>query len=140
MGYYWPSMKKDFVVFMKKCHGCQVQENLIHTNSKSLQSMVTSWPFHTWGLDLIGLVNPPSNGNIWILVAIEYFTKWVEAILLRKATRGIVANFIKEIILARFGRPHRIISDIDTCIVNKEVRKMLEYYQVKQHWSSPYYP
>ena len=56
-----------------------------------------------------------------------------------QATRGVVANFIKENIIARLGVPHRIINDNDTPFVNKEVRKMLEYYQVKHYRSSPYY-
>lgn len=73
-------MKNDAKKFMKKCHGCQVQENQIQTYPQNLQSMVTLWPFHTWGLDLVESVNPLSNGNIWIFVAIEYFTKRVEAI------------------------------------------------------------
>ena len=70
----------------------------------------------------------------------EYFTKWAEAVPLRKATRGVVANFITENIIVRFGVPHRIISDKGTPFVNSEVRKMLEFYQVKHQRSSPYYP
>ena len=101
--------------------------------------MVTPWPFHAWGLDLVGPVNPPSRGYIWILVATEYFTNWAEAVPLRKATGGEVANFIKENII-RFGVPHKIISDNGTPFVNSDVRKMLEFYKVKHHRSSPYYP
>nr|XP_023927802.1 uncharacterized protein K02A2.6-like [Quercus suber] len=102
--------------------------------------MVTPWPFYTWGLDLVGSVNPLSRGYIWILVATEYFTKWAETVPLRKATGGAVANFIKENIIVRFGVPHRIISDNGMPFVNSDVRKMLEFYQVKHHWSSLYYP
>ena len=89
---------------------------------------------------MVGPVNPPSRGYIWILVAIEYFTNWVEVVPLRKATGGAVANFIKENIIVRFGVPHRIISDNGTPFVNSEVRKMLEFYQVKHHRLSPHYP
>ena len=88
----------------------------------------------------MGPVNPSLRGYIWILVATEYFTKWVEAVPLRKATGGAVANFIEENIIMRFGVPHRIINDNDTPFVNSVVRKMLEFYQVKHHRSSPYYP
>ena len=102
--------------------------------------MVIPWPFHTWGLDLVGPVNPHSHGYIWILVAMKYFTKWAEAIPLRKAMGGAKANFIKENIIVRFGVPHRIISDNDTPFVNSEVRKMLEFYQINHPWSSPHYP
>ena len=58
---------------------------------------------------------------------------------LHKVTGGEVANFIKENIIVRFGVPHKIISDNGTAFVNSEVRKMLEFYQVKHHRSSPYY-
>ena len=102
--------------------------------------MVTPWPFHTWGLDLVRPVNPPSRGYIWILAATKYFTKWAEAVPLRKAIEGVVANFIKENIIVRFGVPHRIISDNGTPFVNSDVRKTLQFYQVKHLQSSPYYP
>ena len=88
----------------------------------------------------MGPVNPPSHGYIWILVATGYFTKWAETIPLRKATGGAVANFIKENKIIKFGVPYRIISDNGTPFVNGEVRKMLEFYQIKHHRSSPYYP
>ena len=86
------------------------------------------WPFHIWGLDLVGPVNSPLRDYIWILIATEYFTKWEEAIPLRKAIWGVVTNFIKETIIVRFGVPNRIISDNGTSFVNSEVRKMLEFY------------
>jgi transposase InsO family protein len=140
LGYYWPTMKKDTADFVKSCHTCQLQANLIHTHPTSLQNMATPWPFHTWGLDLIGPINPSSGGYIWILVATEYFSKWVEAIPLRKATGAAVANFIREHIITRFGIPHKIISDNGTPFVNKNVREVLEHYQIKHRRSTPYYP
>ena len=76
---------------------------------------------------MVGPVNPPLRGYIWILVATEYFTKWVEAMPLHNVTRGVVANFIKENIIVRFGVPHRIIGDNGTPFVNSDVRKMLEF-------------
>uniref|UniRef100_A0A2N9G4R5 RNA-directed DNA polymerase n=1 Tax=Fagus sylvatica TaxID=28930 RepID=A0A2N9G4R5_FAGSY len=140
LGYYWPTMKKDAADFVKTCHTCQVQANLIHTHPTSLQNMVTPWPFHTWGLDLIGPINPASGGYIWILVATEYFTKWVEAIPLRKATGAAVANFIREHIITRFGIPYKLITDNGTPFINKDVREVLEHYRVKHRRSTPYYP
>uniref|UniRef100_A0A2N9F8J5 Uncharacterized protein n=1 Tax=Fagus sylvatica TaxID=28930 RepID=A0A2N9F8J5_FAGSY len=140
LGYYWPTMKKDTADFVKSCHTCQLQANLIHTHPTSLQNMATPWPFHTWGLDLIGPINPSSGGYIWILVATEYFSKWVEAIPLRKATGAAVANFIREHIITRFGIPHKIISDNGTPFVNKNVREVLEHYRIKHRRSTPYYP
>ena len=56
--------EKGYKRICEKCHNCQMQANLIHTHPQGLHSMVTPWPFHTWGPDLIGLVNPPSHGYI----------------------------------------------------------------------------
>jgi ribonuclease HI len=140
LGYYWPTMKKDAADFVRTCHTCQVQANLIHTHPTNLQNMTTPWPFHTWGLDLIGPIGPASSGHIWILVATEYFTKWVEAVSLRRATGAAVANFIREHIITRFGIPYKLISDNGTPFVNKDVRELLEHYQVKHRRSTPYYP
>ena len=57
-----------------------------------------------------------------------------------KCTSPNIENLIKENIIACFEVPYRIVSDNGTSFMNKEVRKMLEFYQVKHHWSSPYYP
>uniref|UniRef100_A0A2N9ENL2 RNA-directed DNA polymerase n=1 Tax=Fagus sylvatica TaxID=28930 RepID=A0A2N9ENL2_FAGSY len=126
LGYYWPTIKKDAADFVKTCHTCQVQANLIHTHPTSLQNMATPWPFHTWGLDLIGPINLASGGYIWILVATEYFTKWVEAIPLRKATGAAVANFIREHIITRFGIPYKLITDNGTPFINKDGNRQAE--------------
>lgn len=79
-------MNKDSKELVKTCHEFQVLGDAIHTHLNALQYMATPLPFHTWGLDLIGPINSPYNGHIWILVAIEHFTKWVEALPLKKAT------------------------------------------------------
>ena len=140
LGYFWPTMKQDVAEYVKTCHTCQVHGNLIHTHPTNLYNMMTPWPFHTWGLDLIGPINPPSKGHIWILVATEYFTKWVEAISLKKAIGPAVATFIREHIICRFGIPHKIFTNNGTPFVNKDVRKLLDHHHIKHRKSNPYYP
>uniref|UniRef100_A0A2N9FK63 Reverse transcriptase n=1 Tax=Fagus sylvatica TaxID=28930 RepID=A0A2N9FK63_FAGSY len=90
---------------MKEAHSGECGE---HQGKKRLYQLLLTlgyyWPTmkkgHS-GLYLIGPINPSSGGCIWILVATEYFTKWVEAIPLRKATGAAVANFIREHIITR---------------------------------------
>ena len=101
---------------------------------------MTPWPFHTWGLDLIGLINPTSKDHIWIIVVTEYFTKWVEAIPLKKATSPTVADFIRKHIICRFGIPHKIVIGNGTPFVNKDVRKLLDHRHIKHRKSTPCYP
>ena len=88
----------------------------------------------------MGPINPPFNGHIWILVATEYFTKWVEAIPLKKAIGAAVSNFNREHIITRFGISMRLISDNGTPFLNKDVRSLLEGYHIKHRTSTPYYP
>ena len=102
--------------------------------------MTTPWPFYTRGLDLIGPINPPSNGYIWILAAIEYFTKWVKAIPLKKAIGAAVANFVRGHIITRFGIPKRLISDNGTPFINKDMKELTEAYYINHGRSTPYYP
>ena len=73
-------MEIDCVDFVKSCHNCQKQVNLSHVPPSELYSMTSPWPFSVWGIDVIGSIAPKaSNGHEYILVAINYFTKWVEA-------------------------------------------------------------
>ena len=73
-------------------------------------------------------------------MATEYFTKWVEAIPLRKETGAAIANFIREHIITHFGIPYKLISDNGTPFINKDVREVPEHYQVKHRCSTSYYP
>ena len=133
-------MKSDSEELVKTCHTCQILRDAIHTHPNLLQDMTTPWPFHTWGLDLIGPINPLSNGYIWILAAAEYFTKWVEAIPLKKATGVAIANFIRGHIITRFGIPKRLISDNGTPFINKDMKGLTETYCIKHERFTPYYP
>ena len=98
------------------------------------------YPFHTWGLDFIGPINSPSEGCTWILVAIELFTKWVEAVALKKATSKSVANFLRENIICHFRVPNKIISDKGTPFLNKDLHRLIEWYSISHTTSTPYHP
>ena len=89
---------------------------------------------------MIGAVTPKgSNGHEFILVTIDYFTKWVEAQSYAVLKASHVANFIKNNIICRYGVPNEIISDIGSHF-KKEVVELLEKYNVAFHKSSTYRP
>ncbi|KAJ4966414.1 hypothetical protein NE237_018263 [Protea cynaroides] len=112
MGYYWNTMEADCAEFVRKCHKCQIQANLIHVPPTELHTLSSPWPFSTWGIDVIGKVHPKAlNGQEFILVATDYFTKWVEAQSYAKLTANKVAKFLQEYIIFQHGMPHSIISD-----------------------------
>ena len=77
-----------------------------------MQLVVVQAPFEQWGLDFIGnFKDNSSNGYCWILTAIDYFTKWVEAIPTKKATDKVVMDFLENNIITRFGAPSKITID-----------------------------
>ncbi|XP_026416266.1 uncharacterized protein LOC113311677 [Papaver somniferum] len=133
-------MEDDAAAFVQCCHKCQILGNLVHAPSTPLHSISSPWPFYSWGLDIIGKINPPSSKQQeYIITSTEYFTKWMEAIPLRGTTGATIAAFIKEYIIFRFGVPKHIITDNGTPFVNKHVRELLEEYGIKQVFSTVYY-
>ena len=80
--YYQTTMEVDCITHVRKCHQCQVHRDPKHMPPMLLHTMTSSWPFSTWRIDIIGNIHPvASNGHEFILFAIDYFTKWVEAAL-----------------------------------------------------------
>ncbi|XP_015054837.1 uncharacterized protein LOC107001216 [Solanum pennellii] len=78
-GYFWMTMEHDCCKFVQKCHKGQVHGDLIRVPPHELNAMSSPWLFVAWGMDAIGPIEPAaSNGHRFILVSIDYFTKWVE--------------------------------------------------------------
>ena len=110
MGYFWNTMETDCVDYVKSCHDCHMHTNLNHVPPSELYSMTSPWPFSVWGIDVFGRIAPKvSNGHEYILVAIDYFTKWVEAASYSVLKAKHVARFLEKNIICRFGVPQEII-------------------------------
>ena len=112
IGYYWNTMKTDCVDFIRSCHDCQTHLNLNHVPPSELYNMTSPWPFSVWGIDVIGRITPKAlNGHEYILVAIDYFTKWVEAASYSILKAKHVTWFIENNIICRYGVLQEIILD-----------------------------
>ncbi|XP_050914580.1 uncharacterized protein LOC127129439 [Lathyrus oleraceus] len=97
-GMYWPTMLKDCIEFAKGCQECQVHAGIQHAPASELHAIIKPWPFRGWALDLIGEIRPTSSkGQKYILVGIDYFTKWVEAVSLVNVYQETVIEFIQSI-------------------------------------------
>ncbi|XP_059654615.1 uncharacterized protein LOC132301374 [Cornus florida] len=84
--------------------------------------IVKIWPFRGWALDFIEKLRPPSlDGHTHIVVATNYFTKWVEAIPLKTYEQSTVINFIKKHIIHRFGIPETLTTDRGLSFVRNKV-------------------
>src|SRR3954468_5368494 len=105
-------MESDCYQYAKRCHKCQIYADRIHVPPSLLNILFSPWSFSMWGIDMIGMIKPKaSNGHRFILVAIYYFTKWVEAASYANITRQVVVRFIKNNIIFRYVVPRKIITD-----------------------------
>jgi hypothetical protein len=78
VGVFWPAMLKDCFEYYKGCVLCQKFGKIQMVPASMLHPIIKLWPFRGWGLDFIGEIHPPSmSGHQFVLVAIDYFTKWV---------------------------------------------------------------
>ena len=78
-GYYWPTMKTDCMEYARKCNKCKQFAPILKAHQEELMSMTSPWPFAVWGIYLIGQL-PKRRGSVqYTVVAVDYFTKWVEA-------------------------------------------------------------
>ncbi|XP_057452270.1 uncharacterized protein LOC130744093 [Lotus japonicus] len=97
-------------------------------------------PFRGWAIDLIGEIHPASSRqHKYIIVAIDYCTKWVEAIPLHNVTQETVIEFIQNHIVYRFGFPESLTTDQGTVFVGRKVATFAESWGIKLLTSTPYY-
>ena len=78
-GYYWPTMLRDVTELVRKCKICQEHAKISHLPSEPLTSVTSPWPFQQWGLDILGPLPIGKGQYKFIIVVVDYFTKWTEA-------------------------------------------------------------
>jgi len=135
------TMEADCYKHARKCHKCQIYADKIHVPLTALNVLSSPWPLSMWGIDKIGRIEPKaSKGHRFILVAIDYFTKWVKAASYANVTKQVVVKFIRNQIICRYGVPSRIITDNRTNLNNKILRELCDDFKIEHHNSSPYRP
>ncbi|XP_015057591.1 uncharacterized protein K02A2.6-like [Solanum pennellii] len=103
--------------------------------------MSAPWPFVAWGMDVIRPIEPKaSNGHRFILVAIDYFTKWVEAVTFKSVTKKVVVDFIHFNIICRFGIPKVIITDNAANLNSHLMQEACYQFKIEHRNSTPYRP
>ena len=138
-GFYWPSLVKDARQFIIKCDRCQRTGNIGRRNEMPLTNIIEIELFDVWGIDFMGPF-PSSYGNKYILVGVDYVSKWVEAIALPTNDAKVVTKFLRKNIFARFGVPRAIISDGGSHFCNRQFKILLEKYGVRHKVATPYHP
>ncbi|CAN6576807.1 unnamed protein product [Malus baccata var. baccata] len=138
-GFFWPTLFKDSFDFCSKCDRCQKMGNISRRNEMPLNNILVVELFDVWGIDFMGPF-PSSFGYLYILVAVDYVSKWVEAIATRTNDHKVVLNFLKNEIFCRFGTPRAIISDGGSHFCNKPFESLMKKYNINHKVATPYHP
>ncbi|KAK1605819.1 hypothetical protein QYE76_029492 [Lolium multiflorum] len=139
-GFYWPTMLEDCFNYYKGCQACQMFGKIQMVPASAMNPIIKPWPFRGWGMDMIGKIHPASSKkHEWILAITDYFTKWVEAVPMKKVKSEDVIKFVKEHVIHRFGIPQTITTDGGSVFVSKEFRGFCDDMGIKLIRSSPYY-
>ncbi|KAL4384071.1 hypothetical protein GQ457_15G019380 [Hibiscus cannabinus] len=138
-GFYWPTLFKDTHAFVKACDRCQRTGNISRRNEMPLQNILEVELIDVWGIDFMGPF-PSSHGDLYILLAVDYVSKWVEAIATPKNDAKTVMRFLHKNIFTRFGVPRALISDEGSHFDNKLTAKALQRYGVRHRIATAYHP
>ncbi|GJX98810.1 reverse transcriptase domain-containing protein [Tanacetum coccineum] len=111
LGYYWPTMHRDARDMIRACNDCQIHRPVPRNPQQPLTPITAPWSFYKWGIDIAGPF-PEGAGKVkFLIVAMDYFTKWIEAKAMAIITGSQVKKFVWDNIVCRFGLPREIVSD-----------------------------
>ena len=138
--YYWPTMQKDAKTYVKTWDKCQRFSNIIRQPTEELTPMMASWPFAQWGLDIMRPFLTVLRQLKFLVVGIDYFTKWVEGEALATIMEKNVRGFIWRCIICRFGIPRVLVSDNGKQFDNDSFRDFCSQLGIMNHYFSPAHP
>ncbi|GKA77252.1 reverse transcriptase domain-containing protein [Tanacetum coccineum] len=137
-GFLWPTIYKDAYKLIKSCNACQRQGKISHREEMPQNAIQVCEISDVWGIDFMGPF-PSLRGNKYILVAVNYLSKWVEAKALPTNDARVVVKFLKSL-FSQFGAPRAIISDRGTHFCNDKFARVISKYGVTHRLSTPYHP
>ena len=138
-GFYWPTAKQDAMELVKTCESCQFFQKQTTRHAQPLTTIPLSWPFAVWGIDILGPFPKAKGGFKFLFVAIDTFTKWIEAEPVRNITKEAAVKFLKGIVY-RFGSPNKVMTDNGTQFTSKAWKNFCEMHHIHHAVSSAAHP
>ncbi|XP_071907810.1 uncharacterized protein [Coffea arabica] len=139
-GYYWPTIFLDSADLVVRCKSCQLHAPIHHAPTQEIIPLQSPWPFFQWGIDLLGPFPRAPGGYEHIVVAVDYFTKWVEAEPLTTIGSRSVQKFLWRNIVCRFGIPHVLVSDNGRQFADSALQGWCSELGIRQHFTSVGHP
>ena len=133
----WDGMYRDVEEYVKTYYECQMRGG---PKKNNLIRMIPPMDlFQRWEIDIVGPLLTTEDGNRYIIVTVDYFSRWPEARPLRHANATSVATFIYEEIICRYGPLKVIQSDQDTHFINQVIEQLTERFRIKHSISLAYH-
>ncbi|VFQ73588.1 unnamed protein product, partial [Cuscuta campestris] len=139
-GYFWPTIIRDYAEYVRKCKVCQEFQRVPGRPATNYTPISTAIPFARWGIDLVGIFPRGTGNNTYLVVAIDYFTKWVEAAPVPTITAEQMTKFVSKQILCRFGVPQQIITDNGTQFEAGGFNEFLQSWGISHSYAAVGYP
>ncbi|XP_059650641.1 uncharacterized protein LOC132296454 [Cornus florida] len=138
-GLTWPSLFKDAHKFVKACDRCQRLGTITKRDMTPLSSILVIEIFDVWGINFMGPF-PKSHGKEYILVGVDFLSKWVEAVATTTNDHKVVVEFLQSNIFSRFGMPRAVISDGGKHFCNRFLRILFQKYSISHKVGTSYHP
>ena len=139
-GYYWPTMKSDAADYVRKCDPCQKMSPILKSPVQDLVSISSLWPFTQWGIDIVGPFPTAPAQKKLLLVATDYFSKWIEVEAFTSIKDRDVTRFIWKNIVCRFSIPRSIVSYNGPQFDRRVYRDFCQELKIRNLYSTPLYP
>nr|GEW34161.1 reverse transcriptase domain-containing protein [Tanacetum cinerariifolium] len=137
-GFYWPTMIKEAHTLVRLCEACQKTGNISKRDEMPLNNIQVCKIFDIWGIDFMGPFLKSYKFE-YILVAIDYVSKWAKAQALPTSDARVVVTFLKRL-FCRFRMRKALISDSGTHFCNKIMEKTMKRYEINHRFSTSYHP
>ncbi|CAF4396540.1 unnamed protein product [Rotaria sp. Silwood2] len=138
--FYWPHMRRDVTNYVRACTLCQQYKPTNQKPGGFMKPVIVSEPWHTVGIDITGPLPKTRRGNRFILVVVDYFTKWIELFPLQSIKANTIAQLFLDEVICRFGFPIRVISDNGVQFLSKIFIQLCNILGIHHQRTPLYHP
>ncbi|XP_073729489.1 uncharacterized protein [Misgurnus anguillicaudatus] len=137
---FWPGMWSDVKRHVKTCITCQKFKNDNQKPAGKLQQTIPTRPNQMIGVDIMGPLPRSTHQNEYLLVFVDYYTRWVELFPMRNATAHTVATIFRKEILTRWGVPDFLVSDRGVQFTSSVFKELCENWSITPKLTTAYHP
>ena len=138
--YYWPGHWNDVQDWCNTCAACIARKSAVPKPRAGLQSIQAGYPLQLVAIDILGPLPESKTGNSYILVAGDYFTRWMEAYPIPNQEAITVANKLVDEMFCRFSPPEQLHSDQGRQFESQVVREICKLLKIEKTRTTPYHP